>query len=898
MKTTMLPCKTLCMAMVVLSVLLLSCQKEDQLDYKNPDLPIEERVDDLLPRMTLEEKFWQLFMIPGDLSDGKERYKHGIFGFQVATKGKSGNEAEQLLDYSGGGTAEQTAVLINEIQKYFVEETRLGIPIIAFDEALHGLVREGATAFPQSIALAATWDTLLVADVGKAITLETKTRGIRQILSPVLNIARDVRWGRTEETYGEDPFLTTQMGVSFISQFEKAGVLTTPKHFVANVGDGGRDSYPIHFNERLMEEIYFPAFKASFQKANAWSVMTSYNSFDGRQCTANDWLLNQKLKKEWGFDGFVISDAGATGGANVLHFTAKDYAESTQQAIEDGLDVIFQTSYDHYTLFYEAFEKGMINEASIDEAVRRVLRAKFKLGLFENPYIDPEDASKWNGTKANRELAKKASLESMVLLKNDNQTLPLSKTVKSVAIIGTDAEEARLGGYSGPGNKPVSILEGLKTKLGKSVAINYAAGPGRESTNYVTIPREQLYHYEGGEQKAGLQAEYFNNITLEGEPALTRIDPVIDFRWTLFSPDQEKINYDFYSARWTGKLKAPETGTFKIGIKGNDGYRVYINGELVVDNWTKQTVRTITQDYRFEKGKEYDLKVEFFETVGNVWFKLLWDLGVENDWKQQIQQAVATAQKSDVAIVTVGIEEGEFRDRAYLSLPGHQEELIQSVAKTGKPMVVVLVGGSAITMDRWIDDVPSILDVWYPGDAGGDAIADVLFGDYNPAGRLPITFPVHEAQLPLYYNHKPTGRGDDYINLTGKPLFPFGYGLSYTTFSYEDIQIDAPSISKDQTTTVRFKVTNTGELDGDEVVQLYLRDILASVARPIMELKGFQRVHLKKGETKELSFEITPEMLTMLNEGMDRVVEPGDFRIMIGSSSNDIRLRAILTVEP
>ncbi len=898
MKTIVPPCKTLCMTMVVLSVLLLSCQKEDQLDYKNPDLPIEERVDDLLPRMTLEEKFWQLFMIPGDLSDGKERYKHGIFGFQVATKGKSGNEAEQLLDYSGGGTAEQTALLINEIQKYFVEETRLGIPIIAFDEALHGLVREGATAFPQSIALAATWDTLLVANVGKAITMETKTRGIRQILSPVLNIARDVRWGRTEETYGEDPFLTTQMGVSFISQFEKAGVLTTPKHFVANVGDGGRDSYPIHFNERLMEEIYFPAFKASFQKANAWSVMTSYNSFDGRQCTANDWLLNQKLKKEWGFDGFVISDAGATGGSNVLHFTAKDYAESTQQAIENGLDVIFQTSYDHYTLFYEAFEKGMINEASIDEAVRRVLRAKFKLGLFENPYVDPEEASKWNGTKANRELAKKASLESMVLLKNDNQTLPLSKAVKSVAVIGTDAEEARLGGYSGPGNKPISILEGLKTKLGESMAINYAAGPGRESTNYVTIPKEQLYHYEGGEQKAGLQAEYFNNITLEGEPALTRIDPVIDFRWTLFSPDQEKINYDFYSARWTGKLKAPETGIFKIGVKGNDGYRVYINGELVVDNWTKQTVRTITQDYRFEKGKEYDLKVEFFETVGNVWFKLLWDVGVENDWKQQIQQAVATAQKSDVAIVTVGIEEGEFRDRAYLSLPGHQEELIQSVAKTGKPTVVVLVGGSAITMDRWIDDVPSILDVWYPGDAGGDAIADVLFGDYNPAGRLPITFPVHEAQLPLYYNHKPTGRGDDYINLTGKPLFPFGYGLSYTTFSYEDIKIDAPSISKDQTTTVRFKVTNTGELDGDEVVQLYLRDILASVARPIMELKGFQRVHLKKGETKELSFEITPEMLTMLNEGMDRVVEPGDFRIMIGSSSNDIRLRAILTVEP
>ena len=396
----------------------ISCNQNDKLTYKNSDASIKERVDDLLSRMTIEEKFWQLFMIPGDLSDGKEKYKHGIFGFQVATKGKSGNEAEQLLDYSGGGTAKETAELINEIQKYFIEETRLGIPIIPFDEALHGLVRDGATAFPQSIGLAASWDTTLVGDVAHAIAMEVKTRGIRQILSPVLNIARDVRWGRTEETYGEDPFLTTQMGISFISEFENLNILTTPKHFIANVGDGGRDSYPIHFNERLMEEIYFPAFKACFQKAKAWSVMTSYNSLDGRQCTANDWLLNEKLKEEWGFNGFVISDAGATGGANVLHFTAKNYAESTQQAIESGLDVIFQTSYNHYTLFYKAFETGMISEAAINEAVRRVLRAKFKLGLFENPYINQDEAKKWNGTEANKKLAKKAASESIVLLKN------------------------------------------------------------------------------------------------------------------------------------------------------------------------------------------------------------------------------------------------------------------------------------------------------------------------------------------------------------------------------------------------------------------------------------------------------------------------------------------------
>ena len=594
-----------------------SCQTNDKHKYKDPSVPTEERVDDLLSRMTLEEKFWQCFMIPGDLSLDKEKYKNGIFGFQMATKSKSGNEAEQLLDYSGGGTAKETAKLINETQKYFIEETRLGIPIIAFDEALHGLVREGATAFPQSIALAATWDTGLMANVANAIAMEVKTRGIRQILSPVLNIARDVRWGRTEETYGEDPFLTTQMGVAFISQFEKKGIITTPKHFVANVGDGGRDSYPIHFNERLLEEIYFPAFKTCFQKAGAWSVMTSYNSLDGRQCTANNWLLNKKLKDEWGFEGFVISDAGATGGANVLHFTAKNYAESTEQAIENGLDIIFQTSYDHYPLFYEAFEKGMIDETAIDEAVSRVLRAKFKLGLFENPYIDVNEAEKWNGSKEHRDLAKKAALETIVLLKNSKQTLPLNKTIKSIVIIGSDAIEARLGGYSGPGNNPVSILTGIENKVDKSCKIVYARGCGRESVDFVSVPTENLFFYENEKKRNGLKGEYFNNPKLEGKPALTRVDPQINFQWTLFSPDQEKINYDWYSARWTGKLIASKTGNFNIGLVGDDGYRLYLNDELIIDNWKKQTHRQITSNYYFEEGKEYDIKVEFYETVIN-----------------------------------------------------------------------------------------------------------------------------------------------------------------------------------------------------------------------------------------------------------------------------------------
>ncbi|WP_371742969.1 glycoside hydrolase family 3 C-terminal domain-containing protein [Lentimicrobium sp. S6] len=729
-----------------------------------------------------------------------------------------------------------------------------------------------------------------------SIALETKSRGIRQILSPVINIARDVRWGRTEETYGEDPFLSSKMAVAFVSPFEDMGIITTPKHFIANVGDGGRDSYPIHFNERLMEEIYFPAFKACFDQGKSWSVMTSYNSFDGRPCTANNWLLNEKLKTEWGFNGFVISDAGATGGANVLHFTAADYAEATQQAIESGLDVIFQTSYNHYPLFYEAFEKGMIDPDAIDEAVRRVLRAKIKLGLFENPYIDEKQAEKYNDTPEQKILARKAAQASIVLLKNQNQTLPIDKSIKSIAIIGADADELRLGGYSGSGNELVSVLQGIKNKLGGNTQIRYALGASRDSSNYQAVPSENLFHLENGALNPGLKGEYFNNLKMQGEAALTRTDLKIDFRWTLFSPDQKKINYDSYSVRWQGKLVSDYTGDYEIGLQGDDGYRLYLNDELIIDNWRKQSFHTMTQKYFFEEGKEYDIKLEFYESVGNVWLKLVWNQGIENNWKKEIQNAVDITEKSEAAVVVVGIEEGEFRDRAYLTLPGHQEELIQKLAKTGKPIIVVLVGGSAITMNNWKDKVPAILDVWYPGEQGGNAIADVLFGDYNPAGRLPITFPIHESQLPLYYNHKPTGRGDDYNNLTGKPLFPFGYGLSYTQFEYNDLKLSDIEIAKDEVITATFKIKNIGDYDGDEVVQLYIKDLLASVARPILELKGFQRVFLKKGETKELTFEINPELLMMLDENMNNVVEPGAFRIMIGASSNDMRLREILTV--
>ena len=884
--------------LIFLAILsLVACTEKSQTPaYKDSTLPVNERVQDLLSRMTPEEKFWQMFMIPGDLSDGKEKYKNGIFGLQVSAKGASAGASGQMLNYDNTSVAMATAEKINEIQKFFVEETRLGIPIIPFDEALHGLVRKGATAFPEAIGLAATWDTTLMHQVALAIAEETKSRGIRQILSPVINIARDVRWGRVEETYGEDPLLTTQMALAFVTAFEKNGIITTPKHFVANFGDGGRDSYPIHFNERLLEEIYFPAYKACFEQGGSRSVMMSYNSLDGTPCTANSWLMRQKLKGDWHFPGYVISDAGAVGGANVLHFTSGNYAESTKYAVDAGLDVIFQTSYDHFPLFYEADEEGMISDKIVDEAVSRILKAKFELGLFENPYVDPEKAAQLNGNKVHRQLAKQAALESVVLLKNEHNVLPLSKNVKHIAVIGEDATEARLGGYSGPGNNKVSILQGLRQRAGDTIKINYAPGCGRAEEKYKIVPNKNLVSEYQGKPGNGLKGEYFGNITLSGQPQVVRLDKTINFGWTLFGPDPS-LPYDWYSVRWSGQLQAPATGKYKIGIEGNDGYRMYIDGNMVINDWEKRGYGNHLIDYDFLAGKKYDIKIEYFESTGNARFKLVWNYGIDNAWKNQIQQAVNTARTSDLAVIVAGIEEGEFRDRARLNLPGHQEELVRQVAAAGKPVVVIIVGGSAVTMSNWLDQVSGVLDVWYPGEVGGTAVADVLFGDYNPAGRLPITFPVFEGQLPLYYDHKPTGRGDDYMNLTGQPLFPFGYGLSYTDFEYSNLEFDKSEMGPADSTMVHCTVKNIGKTGGDEVVQMYVRDEIASLAQPIIALKGFKRIHLDPGEEKTIDFPIGFEALKMLDRSMNWVVEPGEFRIVIGSSSKDIRLRGILKVQ-
>ena len=870
-----------------------SSNKERSTDpiYKNPKASIDARINDLLARMTPEEKFWQLFMIPGDL-DGvdKTRYKNGIFGLQVSAVAQAGGGANQMLSYNTQENAYTLAKKINAIQRYFVNETRLGIPMIAFDEALHGLVRQGATAFPQAIGLAASFDTLMMSKVAGAIAKETKVRGIRDILTPVINIASDVRWGRTEETYGEDPFLTSQMGLAFVKAFENQNIITTPKHFVANVGDGGRDSYPIHFNDRLMEEIYFPPFKTTIQQGKSRSLMTAYNSVDGTPATSSYNLLTQKLKTDWGFKGFVISDAGAVGGANVLHYTAKNYAEATTQAISGGLDVIFQTEFDHYKLFIPPFLDGSISKKRIDDAVSRVLRAKFELGLFENPYVSESDAQKAVSDKSNKAVAKEAALKSFVLLKNEKSILPFNG-IKNILLVGEDAIEARLGGYSGSGNGKVNILEGLKKRAGQDVNVVYSKGSSRIPVLYTPITEQFLK----SDTAKGLSGEYFSNLELSGNPMLNRVDKSINFMWTLHSPDR-KLAKDQYSIRWKGTVSAPKSGTYQIGLEGNDGYRLYLDDKLIIDRWEKRSYHTQLVPFNFEANKNYNIRVEFKESKGNAYIKLVWDYNTPDTRKTEIDEAVKLAKNADVIVVTAGIKEGEFLDRAMLNLPGNQEELIKEMQNTGKPVVVLLVGGSAITMNSWFDQSAAVLNVWYPGEEGGNAVAETLFGDYNPAGKLPITYPVNEAQLPLVYNHKPTGRGDDYNNLSGEALFPFGFGLSYSTFQYKDLKLSKKQIGSNESIKADFTIQNTGKYDGEEVVQLYIRDVLASVARPVLELKGFQRIKLKAVESKQLSFTITPKMLQMLNANMKTVIEPGDFRIMIGSSSKELQLKDTLTV--
>ena len=834
--------------------------------YKNATAPLEARVEDLLKRMTLQEKLNQL------RCDG-----------QLWEKAIENVGFGETLDILRPMTSLDAANKANEVQRRSLK-SRLGIPMVIHDEALHGLIGNGTTSFPQSIAMAATWDPSMVGKVTTAIAEETRARGVRHVLSPVINVVRDARWGRVEETYGEDPLLSSRMGVAFVKAFESHGIATTPKHYIDNSGDGGRDSHSIDISERLLREIYLPPFEAVVKEGGASTIMCSYNSLNGEACAANKWLLTDVLRKEYGFKGWVASDYGAVAGILELHHTTSNPKETAAAALNAGMDSEWPNVYMFGKGLDDAVKEGLISPKTIDESVRRILRIKFKTGMFENPYADPQHVEQIVQSPAHRQVALDAARASMTLLKNDHQTLPFSKSVHSIAVLGPTAKDGiPLGGYSGFNIPTVSVVDGIKNKVGPNVSVEWAKGSDfGVAQGRPAIPAKGFKDLKG---------EYFTNQELKGDPELVRSDAQIDFNWE--GTPAKGFAHDYFSVRWTGSLIAPITGEYTLSMTSDDGARLYINGSKVIDDWNVHASKVDEIKIHFEAGVPVPFKMEYFQDSGGATAKLGW--GIAGQINPEMSDAVELAKKSDVTVIVTGIIEGEGQDRAFLDLPGNQEQLIQEVASTGKPFVVVLIAGSPVTMQHWIDRAPAILDAWYPGQEGGTAIADALFGDVNPGGKLPMTFPLSIGQVPTYYNMKPTGRGYDYVDLSGKPQFPFGFGLSYTTFGYSNLKVSPEKPTKSESVTVTFDVQNTGNVAGDETPQLYIHQSVASLVRPLKELGAWQRISLAPGEKKQVSLTLQPDQFAIWNMKMKRVIEKGKFELMVGSSSEDIKLKGEIT---
>ena len=837
--------------------------------YTNPALPVEQRVEDLLARMTLAEKLDQ---IRSDNRDEIWRDAAGTAGW--------GEVYDILRPLDTRAAAEKT----NEVQ-HLAQASRLGIPLIIRDEALHGLISNGGTSFPQSIALAATWDTELAGREARAIAEEAKARGVRRVLCPVINVIRDARWGRVEETFGEDPLLTSRLAVDYVRGFERNGVATTPKHFAVNAGDGGRDSHAIEISEQALREIYLPPFEAAIREGGARSIMPAYNSVNGQPCAANHHLLTDILRGEWGFTGVAGSDYGGASGVIDAHHMGLSQEQAAAKCLNAGLDIEWPNVYLWGQPLEDAVAHGLVSQQTLDDAVRRMLRNKFELGLFENRFVDPDAAVRIVQSPEHRAIALEAARKSIVLLRNRDHALPLKKDVASIALIGEYGNQpVPLGGYSGTNVPRQSILQALQAEVpgarvewSKGVAIS----PGGAQP---AVPASQL---------ADVRGEYFANKELQGAPAAVQKDATIDFAWD--KDPAPGVGPTDFSARWTGRLLPPTSGDFVVTTTSDDGVRLWLNGQLVIDHWNDHGPTTDTTTLHAEAGRAVGFKLEYYQGGGGAEMRLGW--GPAGGTDPGLSEAVELARRSGIAIVVAGIREGEGQDRSSLDLPGRQEQLIRDVAATGTPTVVLLIAGAPVTMQSWIDAPAAVLDAFYPGQEGPRAIAEVLFGDVNPSGKLPITFPRSVGQCPLYYDLEPSGRGYDYVDETGQPQFEFGYGLGYSPFEYGNLATESSGSGADTVFRISFDLRNAGERDGEEIVQLYTLDVVASRVRPLKELKQFARVALRAGESRTVRLELRAKDLAFHDDNMKLVVEPGEFEVMIGASSKDIRLNGKIRVE-
>lgn len=754
--------------------------------YKDPSFSIDVRLSDLLSRMTLEEKVgqllcplgWEMYEIHGSEVHPSGKFKQLIkernVGMLWATYRADPWTKKTLAN---GLNPEMAAKAGNALQKYVMENTRLGIPMFLAEEAPHGHMAIGATVFPTGIGMAATWSPELVKEVGQVIAKEIRSQGGHISYGPVLDLTRDPRWSRVEETFGEDPVLSGILGASMVDGLgggnlsQKYATIATLKHFLAYaVPEGGQNGNYASVGIRDLHQNFLPPFRKAID-AGALSVMTSYNSIDGIPCTSNHYLLTQLLRNEWKFRGFVVSDLYSIEGIHESHFVAPTKENAAIQSVTAGVDV--DLGGDAYTNLCHAVQSGQMDKTVIDTAVCRVLRMKFEMGLFEHPYVDPKIAAKTVRRKEHIELARKIAQSSITLLKNENSILPLSKTINKVAVIGPNADNRynMLGDYTAPqeDSNVKTVLDGILTKL------------------------------------SPFRVEYVRGCAIR-DTTVNEIEQAIE---------------------------AARRSEVVIVVVGGSSAR--------------------------------DFKTSYKET------------------------GAAVAEEGSVS----DMECGEGFDRASLSLLGRQQELLESLQKTGKPLIVVYIEGRPLEKNWASEYADALLTAYYPGQEGGNAIADVLLGDYNPSGRLPISVPRSVGQIPVYYNKK-APRNHDYVEVSSSPLYSFGYGMSYTTFEYSDLQVVQKSA---RCFEVSFKVKNTGKYDGEEVSQLYMRDEYASVVQPMKQLKHFERFHLKKGEEKKVTFVLTEEDFFLVNYTLKKVVESGTFQVMIGSSSDDIRLEKSISVE-
>lgn len=782
---------------------------------------------------------------------------------------------------------------------------RLGIPEYNYwNEALHGVLGGGATSFPQTVAMGSTWDPDLVYRVATAISDEARVLNMTNgkgltYWSPTLNIARDPRWGRNEESYSEDPYLLSRMGVAFVKGMQGNDpyylkTVSTPKHFIANNEESRRHTGSSDVDMRSLFEYYLPAFRQAIVEGKAYSIMGAYNELNHVPCNANTFLLTDLLRRNWGFEGYVVSDCGGIADMVYGHHFFKTEAEAAAVGILAGCDLNCGVMYREY--LKEALDKGLLEIRDFDRALERILSARFRLGEFDPPEMVPYTAiaKEKLDCKEHRALALEAAQKSIVLLKN-NGILPLKKDkVKSIAVIGPNADEAQLGIYSGFPNVLVSPLEGIKEK-GASLGIKVEYTLGCTIGGGLLRPIEsQHFTKVEGTDKTGMKGEYFDNMDLSGGPVLTRIDSMVDFSFGANSP-APGIGEDKFSVRWKGKIIPPET-VHHIGTSSDDGSRLYLDGKLLIDDWTEHGEKPISAEAELRPGKEYEVVFEYFDNRLGASARLTWDLG-----QKDFSEAKEVAARNDVVILVLGISPGLAReelDRAEIELPQVQRDLIAEVASVNPNIIIVLINGGPIALAGAEDKAQAIVEAWYPGELGGRAIADVLFGNVNPGGKLPETFYASTQQLPPMSDYDLINNPRTYMYFEQPVLYPFGHGLSYTQFSYSNLKFDSDKIQKDGEIEIRFAVQNAGQIKGDEVVQVYVHHIDASVKVPINQLKRFQRITLDPGENKTLTFRMPASELSFYDtETNDFKTEPGQYEIQVGSSSKDIRLKKTFTIE-